>query len=814
MKSKYILSILGLLLFHYVSGQTNNPWFFEDGHLMQSLSANSSNYAPYGEAFTPKGDLRVLIICAGFGAPYDNYTSGSWATGSTSLPNWVSDKSTFYNNISDFDNYSNLNNNTNVSRFYYEMSKQQFRLIADVYPQRINIDATGATSWYTLTQRVFEKMKTDDPNFDWSPYDNRTNYPNYQYDGSNSSPDLKPDYVVVIFRYNDNWTNKPVSGMSSWSGSQGGYAALYTPLNFSYNNYTFHDYCGYTHCLGTSSPYGLFIHEVAHNLFDCPHYAMANSIVGNYFYGQQGGWGMMNLGYVFNSAIGWERWYLNWIDLESNGISSDIQNASNLPANGEFILRDHITTGDVVRIKLNNGSGSNQYLWLENHAGSSIFDERGWDNNDACSNTFPLSPTGLVAYIESINDNKSTTSIFNSGANGIKYIHPLGNFDYSYSLAPDSDYCLWNNLVTSFAEVEANPISGQSRIEMIRSDFNSNNSIYLNVGTNSTSPHNEQIWVAKRNGYYTWDFLGAGLTFPTGKKIGMDTNPCLASRPQYTSSSSLMGYSYLNGISVTKLADLSGGRIQIKVEFDDVDIQCNVRWTGNVALNNITNNTNPDLILNSGYKITINKSGTPNRTTKVDNDFINYTNFRCESGSYFKIEPNSKVLLDENSTFTLQSGSTLEIEDGAEFVVMNDSKLVVETGASVVVKGRGGITFKCNGKLCASSGASINLQNTLSSIHFIGTGGLSSGCLSSLSSVLCGSGSVRNYSSALTVSNATINSDTYYSGSAITSTNVSVQGSGTDLIYSTTNGATINGPFGVPIGSTFEVRVNPTSCTN
>jgi hypothetical protein len=176
------------------------------------------------------------------------------------------------------------------------------------------------------------------------------------------------------------------------------------------------------------------------------------------------------------------------------------------------------------------------------------------------------------------------------------------------------------------------------------------------------------------------------------------------------------------------------------------------------------------------------------------------------------MEPNSKVILDENSTFTLQNGSTLEIEDGADFVVMNNSKLVVEPGASIIVKGSGGITFKCNGQLCASTGASINLQDIASSIHFVGTGGLSPGCLSSLSGVLSGNGAVRNYSSPLTVNNTTISTNTFYSGSTITSANVSVQGTGTDVWYSITSGATINGPFEVPLGATFEVKVNSTSC--
>jgi hypothetical protein len=66
----------------------------------------------------------------------------------------------------------------------------------------------------------------------------------------------------------------------------------------------------------------------------------------------------------------------------------------------------------------------------------------------------------------------------------------------------------------------------------------------------------------------------------------------------------------------------------------------------------------------------------------------------------------------------------------------------------------------------------------------------------------------------LSLNNTTISTDTYFSGSTITSANVSVQGTGTDVWYSITSGATINGPFEVPLGATFEVKVNSTSCSN
>jgi hypothetical protein len=84
-------------------------------------------------------------------------------------------------------------------------------------------------------------------------------------------------------------------------------------------------------------------------------------------------------------------------------------------------------------------------------------------------------------------------------------------------------------------------------------------------------------WIAKRNGVETKDFMGSDLAFPTNQKLGMDSNPALASRPLYNSSTLSMGYTYLNGISVEKIADLPGNRIKVKIEFNDVDVDNNVR---------------------------------------------------------------------------------------------------------------------------------------------------------------------------------------------------------------------------------------------
>lgn len=829
----FLLCIFFLIGFFTIksNAQINYPGSFEDYHFPPIKSATTasslesaitdSRYSPNGIVFTPKGDIKTLIIFAGFNDPCDNYPIAGWTTGANTFPDWVGTHSTFYTANSEFDNPATVNDKNNVSRFYYEMSKGTFRLTADVYPTRVNVNASGATSWGALNKKVIEKMKLDNPSFDWSPYDKRTNMPNFISDNSSSNSDFKPDFVVIVYRFNKassgQWfTNPPVAGMYDWNGSGGGYAAL-DGIDINYNDSITFDGSGYTHCNGTSSMFGLFIHEVAHSIFECPHYANANGIVGNYFYNQLGGWGRMNTGGVpFGCANGWERWYLGWIELNANGVNSDVQNSTNLPPFGEFTLRDFVTTGDVVRIKVPNGAGTDQYLWLENHQGKSIYDDRGWTGNGCTENSLPPSPRGIVAYIESIAGDRSKVNVVVSGANGIKPIHSKGNYDYSF-LSPSETSCLlWNNPIYNILEGTVNPIAGQNRLEGIRLDYDNNNTISLNTDWNNlgTIP-NESHWVAKRNGNMTYDFMGSDINFPVSQKLGIATNPALINRPIYNSSTKQMSSYYLNGISFTVYSLGANGDIKVRISYNDVAVNSNVRWTGNIILPDITSNTSPDLDLISNNTLTINKSGTSNRHTKTTlNDFINPTTFNCTQNSYFRMQSNSKTIVDNLSTFTVESGSTLEINDGAQLIIENGSKLEVKSGGTVLIKGSGGIIVKCLGTLCVNSGAILNLQDFSSCIHFIGDGSLSASCLTNLSGVITGSGSVQNHNSALTLNNSTISSDAYYSGTTIAATNVTVQGTGTDLVYDITNSVTINGDFTVPIGSTFEVKFSTTSCAN
>lgn len=102
-----------LLLTSVANGQLKHPGYFEDYHvptINQPVPMNSNStsltslFSPNGQALTPKGDIKVLIICAGFGTLYDNYSMPGWTTGTNSLPDWAISNSTFYTNDIQFSN--------------------------------------------------------------------------------------------------------------------------------------------------------------------------------------------------------------------------------------------------------------------------------------------------------------------------------------------------------------------------------------------------------------------------------------------------------------------------------------------------------------------------------------------------------------------------------------------------------------------------------------------------------------------------------------------------------------------------------------
>lgn len=664
------------------------------------LTASSIN----GAVFTPRGEMRVLIIYAGF--TNDN------ETGSTGLV-WPYDDGinppgkSFPINKSDFfyDDYSDFapgNTDKTISNFYYQMSLPSgnpLKMIAGVFPERINVTATSTINlagnpWGTYTNMVYDYIRTNYPGYDFSPYDSRTNMPGYQYDYSGYAPDGKIDYVVVVWRYNQSCGldpgapstlcgNKYSGGSvaSSWSGSNSlGTGNYYVNAGFTTQK-------GFWGIDPTT-----FYHEVAHTLYGAPHCNAANHVVHNFFYTNYG-WGMMKSSLapnVYNCANGWERWYNGWIELttSSGNTPSDIATISNLQNGGVYTLRDFITTGDVIRVKLPNVN--NQFLWLENHTGESIFDDRYSYEANGLGIPFPEAPRGLVGYIENTRYARSYTAGTDVGGNSIKYLNALGNHDFTNQYAsPEPTAPEWWMPVYDFVTVLPNPLGGHNNLTEIRNNYYGSSTIIdYNNDWNGPGFTNEMRHLVKKDGVFTYGVLGFGMNFPQGAKVDMGSNPVITNLQAYNSSTKVLAPIYLNGISFEVLSYNGDNSVTVKIRMDDYDVNNNTRYTGDIILSpNVVSSANYSLNLKAAKILDIDKSGTPNRhTLSPDNDFINPTLLTCNSGSFFHLEPNATVNVINGSTLKLTGGSKMELEAGATLHIAANSSLIVENGAELNLK--------------------------------------------------------------------------------------------------------------------------------
>ncbi|MBO4403600.1 MAG: hypothetical protein J5792_08030, partial [Bacteroidales bacterium] len=155
------------------------------------------------------------------------------------------------------------------------------------------------------------------------------------------------------------------------------------------NIYYFFEATGTCQCIGggnlASNPTGIVCHEISHSLFGGNAFHTSG---GNHrktsekmpFLTVQHGYGLMG---AANSSLvccnGYERWRMHWkhplapdyiTARDENNSVCCISDISKADGNLTFYLRDFITYGDAVRIRLpykDSSVCSNQYIWLENH---------------------------------------------------------------------------------------------------------------------------------------------------------------------------------------------------------------------------------------------------------------------------------------------------------------------------------------------------------------------------------------------------------------------------------------------------------------
>ena len=275
-------------------------------------------------------------------------------------------------------------------------------------------------------------------------------------------------------------------------------------------------------CAGdTYNPTHVIRHEYAHSLLGGNNFHTCGggwAKYHNYWIPQTGGWALLGL---YNSSLmcwsAWDRYRLGWksagnaYDISarsSDGITEVNGDIDTNTGNGIYVLRDFVTTGDALRIKLPYINEENEYpewIWLEYHQGVSNnnveFDQWQYQRYSCVADFEP----GLMAYIQ-INSNTRESHysgvVFGQFAD---YLNPLtANGFWDRQFLTDSVYngCVSDARIRPFIRVEENPLTGCGDQSFYAFDLDGNDSLYSDPD-NKTKQDQLSNWTEKEgNTYY------------------------------------------------------------------------------------------------------------------------------------------------------------------------------------------------------------------------------------------------------------------------------------------------------------------------
>lgn len=488
-------------------------------------------------------------------------------------------------------------------------------------------------------------------------------------------------------------------------------------------------------CAGNiNTPTHIIRHEYAHMLLggnDFHTCGGGKADSHNYWIPQTGGWALLGL---YESSLmcwnAWDRYRLGWYDPNNaydisaraadgtTEVNGDIDSNS---SNNVFVLRDFVTTGDALRIKLPFIDTINEYqewIWLENHQGVAnnnvVFDQWQYQGYNECVDS--LVP-GIMAYVQ-INSNTRTSTdykkIYSQFADYLNPIMANGLWDRFFPVYTVGNECVSSANVRPFIREHENPLTGGSDQSHYTYDINGDDNIRYDDQLNN--------WVEyDGNNYFKNLFqLGHGshsFTLHGNNKIGISTNPSSASlinmvgQEQQATHAKNLRTTYLNGISIEILEQDVNGNIKVRVRFDDVDIDSDVRWcSDSIVLNEIPTTSGYSLNVKPGKTLLLAQGLTATRMT----DPITFNDQKVfASPTTFTIKPDVSIHLDTTARIVLDSlsNSKIHFSERSSCVIENNAAIVVKSGTVFQMDDCSTLTIRGMGKLIVENGAELRISN-------------------------------------------------------------------------------------------------------
>ena len=150
---------------------------------------------------------------------------------------------------------------------------------------------------------------------------------------------------------------------------------------------------------------------------------------------------------------------------------------------------------------------------------------------------------------------------------------------------------------------------------------------------------------------------------------------------------------YLNGLSVEVLEQREDGSIKVRIRWDDFDVPTNVRWCGDIVLQE-------KVIVKRGGSITLDQGYSAQIVEKpqvIDGKdvFAEPTILEVDSGATLKLEKFGNLWIKDGSTLLVRKGASIEMASQASITVERGGHIMVENGARLVLgKKESGIVYK------------------------------------------------------------------------------------------------------------------------
>jgi len=756
MKKILFISLLLLVRFTVFSQATwdireMNPYIEQSPMLMPSGTLNTWD----GALLNPNLNLRMLNILiniiydvtpdqdpykevsgSDIGWPHIGISQAGINVPGT-IPTWLED-------LFDIEEEDESNIHGMFTKKYYESSFGNLHLIGDFIvvniPQSYVIAGIGSDSTFGVGDLI----------------DRAIEYINYNdgletFFGHNAISDYKlPDgedkihFGSVIIRNSKPDYGTYATGIGSMCSTD--------PILFNDGN-SYPLRAGLLFCSGPSkswilNPAGVMNHEMGHALIgpsNSMHYGGGNGWrdnSGRVFLQMMGGYGLMgqsSTGLV--SANAFDRWWLHWKSPIYNTTdsyivaSNQVSDISVSEGNKTFILRDFVTTGDAVRIKLPyvDAGAKNQYIWLENHkiGTNGKIDFLTYSNTDDYCR--PQGKPGIYAYYQVGKDILTGDNLVIRPSGQSDHLKPIsaeGNYNYT---APNPAYnifhCVGDKLQRA-KKNDPNPFMGTNDI-MAHFNNTGNNPLTVNDAFAAFSKNHDINGQSIENDSLPY-LMDERDPFRGERFFNLSTNPAPVPTTTYYNEVSGININkktitdnntiYLSGLSIF-MVPLANGDYKVSIDWNRNTVENDVVWTGKIALTD-------RLYVSNGSVVELKQNLTPCQANKDQyaNQYAPVTEFFCKENSLMTFSGRSMMDVSEKSKIHILSTSVTTFEDYATLTIKAGSELIIESCANLVLKGQAKLIVEPDGILTVKHGANIFVDNEsnldLKPGYKIGVGGI------------------------------------------------------------------------------------------